>query len=63
MMTKREDKPGMPLRLEDKQDGVVGHRLPKGEGTKRPAGRDINCLLDAEWCSLVDAVVVRDGHD
>ena len=42
---------GLPLRLENKQDGVVGDRLRKGEGTKRPAGRVMNCIVNAEWCT------------
>ena len=42
---------GLPLRFENKQDGAVGDRLRKGEGTERPAGRIINCIVNAEWCT------------
>ena len=42
---------GLPLRLDNKQDDAVGNRLPQGRGTKRPAGKVINCLVDAEWCT------------
>ena len=28
---------GIPLRLENEQDGKVGNKLPKGKGAKRPA--------------------------
>ena len=42
---------GLPLRLDNKQYDAVGDRLPQGRGTKRPAGKVINCLVDAEWCT------------